>query len=94
MAVLSETRKADRPKMAAKLAEVVRAAGGQAKIAPVPYKQDAILVSIIPPGGGRVSVDFDGKSSQPNVFVLNWCIDIDSDDRFNPVHWASINNYH
>lgn len=94
---LSERKKADRARMATMLAEIVTNAGGNATIEEQPYGDMCprmIMVRIAAPGGARVNVDFDGESCQPDVFLLSWHIDTNSDDRFNPAYWRSINEIH
>lgn len=70
---LSETRKADRAKMADQLAQAMLAAGATTvSNAPCDYAPDRIDVRINAPGGANIHVDFDGHSCQPNVHVATW----------------------
>ena len=54
------------------------------------------MVYIDGPRGLRVSIDFDGRSPQPDVYVISWNISTDSDAKFangfaesiNPHHWS------
>lgn len=70
---LSETRKADRQIMADRLVTAMLAAGAvEALAAPHTYEPNRIDVDIKAPGGATITVDFDGKSCQPNVHVATW----------------------
>lgn len=69
---LSETRKADRAKMAKALAEAMIAAGATVEVKPCSYEPKRIDVNITAPGGATIHVDFDGGSTQPGVHVATW----------------------
>lgn len=94
--MLTETRKADRAKMAEKLAEAMRAAGATATIEPCSYEPQRLDIHIVAPGGATIHVDFDGKSCQPNIHVATWntrgplfMSPILGD--VNPHHWSKMN---
>jgi hypothetical protein len=71
--MLSETRKADRQKMAEKLAAAMTAAGAASvTVEPCSYAPQRIDVRINAPGGATILVYFDGQSCQPNVHVATW----------------------
>jgi hypothetical protein len=92
---MNERRAADREKMAAILAEVVRAAGGIAVVEPCGYEPRRVDVHITCPGGAKVKVDFAGRSPQPGVYVYCWNISRDSDSRFSD-EWGPgvVNEFH
>lgn len=70
---LSETRKADRAKMAAMLSAAMLTAGAtSADVTPSSYNPQQLDVRIVAPGGAHIHVDFNGESSQPNVHVATW----------------------
>ena len=71
--MLTETRKADRAKMAQILSNAVLEAGAlSADIKPASYDPAITVVRIEAPGGAHIVVDFDGRSPQPNVHVCTW----------------------
>lgn len=69
---LTERREGDRKKMAACLVTEITAAGATAIAEPCSYKRKRLDVEINAPGGACITVDFDGDSSQPNVYVVTW----------------------
>ena len=70
---LSETRKADRQIMADRLVTAMLEVGAmEATAAPCSYEPNRIDVHIKAPGGATITVDFNGKSCQPNVHVATW----------------------
>ncbi|MBL4870532.1 MAG: hypothetical protein JKX72_06225 [Robiginitomaculum sp.] len=95
MKTLTETRKADRLKMAIELerlaltlgAKVTRHEEGQYALG-----KRCIYVMIEAARGMNVTITFDGESWQHNTHVLSWHIK-DSDARFSWV-FQSVNNYH
>ena len=86
----TERRKADREAMAKELVEAVIEAGGKAQIS-----RDAqfIEIHISVPGGAIISVDFDGKSRQPDIHVCTWNVASDSDSRFADII-GNVNEFH
>ncbi len=95
--MLSETRKADRAKMAQALFDAMMAAGATSiSVEPCSYEPQRIDVRIIAPGGATINVDFDGRSCQPNTHVATWNTrgmlflpPILGD--VNPHHWGKMN---
>ncbi len=102
MSNLTETRKADRAKMAAILAQAVTAAGAvSAEIKPEDpssvYDKRRTRVEIVCARGLLLTVTFRGDSpqSRPNIFVLSWHTDLDSDARLADVFgYDGVNPYH
>jgi len=93
---LQERRKADR----AKMAEAVRAleCGATAEIEYCRYgEQRRVDVHIRADRGLQLSLDFNGESTQPDIYVLSWHMALDSDarladdfcgiERLNTSHW-------
>ena len=75
MTTLSETRKADRTKMATAIAEIVAECGATCETRPEgsdAFSKRRIVVAIEGPRGLCCAIDFDGDSCQPNVFVNAW----------------------
>lgn len=72
---LTERRKADRTEMARRLAVAVVAVGGTIA-SDIDWTRfhpgRAMMLRITAPGGAIISVDFDGKSVQPDTFVQTW----------------------
>ncbi len=62
----AQTRKADRETMAARLADVARAAG--ATVTVEPERDRLIYVNVTAPGGLSATVDFDGD------YPETWCV--------------------
>lgn len=93
----TERRKADRAKMAQELADLAIECGASARIEEAwPGGSDprCTMVYIDGPRGLRVSIDFDGRSAQPDVYVISWNISTDSDAKFANGFAESINPYH
>lgn len=94
MKALSERRKADRKQMADILAEKMIAAGATAVVEPCDYVPNRMDVHIKAPGGAEVTVDFDGGSCQPDVYVVMWNIHgFDGKTFFDPTI-GDVNPYH
>jgi hypothetical protein len=91
----SETRKADRQKMAALVIEQATRLGCKAYIEEAlkdnPY---VVWARIEAPGGLLLTVEFDGKSWQPNTHVLSWHMTFDSTRRLSPDYWPHLNTVH
>lgn len=89
----TETLKADRTLMM----EGVLALAAKHKVQIVDQYEEgrAIGTMFQAPGGLRVSVDFDGASPQPNVFVLSWHMPFESKRKLD-VHFilGGVNMYH
>ena len=71
----SESRAADRRRMAWHLDGLATAAGALTEVTSVssePFSNDALRVAIRAPGGLCLAVVLSGRSVQPNVFVLSW----------------------
>lgn len=94
---LSETRAADRKKMAAAIEQLVlecgstftRSEGGSY---PGPH---CVNINVSAPEGLNVRVSFDGKSWQPNVYVLSWNMGLDATRLLNSdTFGGSVNQHH
>lgn len=95
-----ETRAADRKKMAAELESLIVAAGAtfeRREGDPYPGAR-CIRLNVTAARGLGVSIDIDGDSCQPGVYVLAWCISTDSDaclaDRFGVGGVGEVNPHH
>jgi hypothetical protein len=83
--VFSERRAADRKKMATAIEQLVVECGStftreEGGAYPGPH---VININITSPGGLELTVDFDGKSPQPNVHVLSWHMGFKANKRLN-----------
>ncbi|HDZ74085.1 MAG TPA: hypothetical protein ENH55_15270 [Aurantimonas coralicida] len=95
--MLTEKRKSDRAVMASRLAASAESFGAQVTIEPEGSSSISpreVFVSIRGARGLSVTIDFDGRSVQPDIHVVAWHMALDSDaclsDRFgnvNPVHF-------
>lgn len=97
--MLTEKRKADREKMAAAIIALATECGATAAIDPDWPGERAIMIRIQAARGLRLYIDFDGDSSQPDVYVLSWHMSTDVDTCFadafsrggrvplNSIHW-------
>lgn len=70
--LLSERRAVDREVMADRLIAACQEAGGTAARVDSIFGDRRIDVRITAPGGATIRVDFDGRSSQPDVFAQTW----------------------
>ena len=94
--MLTERRKADRETMMAGVEALLQRLK-------VPYRHDELNLSIICPRrvsielmfprGLRLTVNFNGDSPQPDVFVLSWHVSTKSRACLSDI-FDSINNYH
>lgn len=92
---LSETRKADRQRMAELVIQLARRLGAKADYHDVfKDRPNEVWVVIEAPGGLQLTVDFDGKSWQPNTYVLSWHMSHTSDKKLCPIYWDRVNNVH
>lgn len=96
MTTFTEKKKADR----AKMAEIVRALavemGCEAEIEDKPYGEispQMVMVKIRTDRGLKLTIDFDGKSCQPDVHVMSWHMDTKVDTRLADA-FGDINPYH
>jgi hypothetical protein len=87
---LSERRKADRAAMAVRLTDAITEAGGTVQPDPQWNRAviHALMLLITAPGGAFVHVEFNGKSIQPNTYVVTW--NILSDAKHRHVRFAEI----
>lgn len=94
---LSERRSADRKKMAAAVAALVIECGAtadQEENGSYPGPQ-AIQLRVKAAQGLQVTVEFDGKSCQPNVYVLSWHMGYKATARLNnSTFGGNVNPYH
>jgi hypothetical protein len=103
MTEFTERRKADRIKMAAELEKLITECGASFVREDPPYSEgdgpiskayaQCIRLNVTAARGLLVTVDLDGKSSQPDVHVLSWHIAHDSDARLADV-FGDINRFH
>lgn len=73
----SEKKKEDRERMAMKVEEVAYKHGATVKKTPEgedPYSPRRVLLNIETPQGLGLYLAFDGQSSQPNIYVVPWCL--------------------
>ena len=97
---LSETRKADRQKMAEALAAICKEHGVHCEVLNCWQGKDtAWAVKIQADTGLSTTIDFTPDSIQPNIFVLSWHFNSlpDRSDRgyeINPEVFHDYNNYH
>jgi hypothetical protein len=94
---LSETRAPDRQKMALSLEQLVAECGATYQRSeggsyPGP---NAIKLAIEGAGGLQLSVTFDGKSCQPNIYVMSWHMASGSDLKLNDATFGgNVNPHH
>lgn len=91
MPKLSEKRAKDRKLMAEHLIAAARGAGATAEISLTRDRE--IWVEIKVAGGARVTVDFDGDSWQPDIHVVTWNMETESDATFSG-YMPSVNPFH
>lgn len=97
MPALTERRKADRAKMAEKLATIALEYGatveiereGENSICP-----RRIQVSIVAARGLACGFDFDGESCQPDIYVNGWHMGLNTDACLSDRFPGSVNNSH
>lgn len=99
MTRFTERRKSDRAKMADAVAEIAREYGATATIEPEGSNDICprrVMIRIEAQRGLCLNLDFDGKSCQPDVYVLSWHFNHDTDacfsDRF--ASFGSLNRFH
>lgn len=95
--MFSERKKSDRAKMAKIMHALAIEHGATAEIEEKPFGDmcpQMVRVGISTERGLQLSVDFDGKSCQPNVYVNAWNFSTDSDTCLSDRFPGSINNYH
>lgn len=93
--MLTETRKADRAEMARQLVALVQSKGVPCVLEdPSIWGPRAIMVTIEAPRGLRLSVDFDGGSTQPDTYVLSWHMKHGSTAKLRGNFAPSVNTYH
>lgn len=99
MNALTERRKSDRAKMADAVADIAREYGATATIEPEGSNSISprrVMVRIEAQRGLCLNLDFDGQSCQPDIHVLSWHFNHDTDaclsDRF--ASFGSLNRFH
>lgn len=97
--MLTERRKADRLKMVEGVRALAQRYGLEARVIDKPYGDamypQRIDVRLKHDRGLCLTVDFDGRSCQPDVHVLSWHMDLDVRDLWlAPAAWGSINEFH
>ena len=94
--MLTEKRKSDRAEMARQLSALALSFDFGAVIYPEPtfLRDHRTTVALEFPRGLRLNVDFDGKSCQPDIFVLSWHMDFRFDTRLKLSFATSVNSYH
>ncbi len=84
MKTLTEARKADRAAMAKALVALAESHGAACTVTPEgsdSYRKRRAAVTINAPRGLDVTIDFDGESPQPNIFVNAWHMGLETDAR-------------
>lgn len=98
MTKLTVTRKADRKKMAAIIYDLATSLGAEAVIKPEDpassFDSRRTVVGITAARGLKVGVSFDGGTSQPDVWVLSWHVDIDYDTCLDDGFGGQVNPHH
>lgn len=91
---LSERRKQDREELARIVTHIATQAG--ATVEPEEGSPREIRLKIQAVGGLGLTLDFDGDSLQPDVYVLSWHMHwaMDSPLFLNPAFWPSLNTVH
>lgn len=87
---LSERRKADRIAMANGIKEIAIKHGAICEVDEVP---DEIHITATHPGGLQLTFWLERKSCQPDVHVIPWHINYESDARLSPA-FGSVNPHH
>ena len=93
---LSSSRKADRIFMAAALVALVKECGASCQVNPLdsyPGEREKKVV-IDTPAGLELTVDIDGDSRQPDVYVLSWHMNWQAEDRLNNATFGGDVNPH
>lgn len=94
---LSERRKADRETMATRVMEIAAECGTAAERlgeGDCDARNEAV-VKLVAPGGLCLTVDFDGKSIQPDVFVMSWHMHYKSNNLLNEgTFGGNVNPHH
>ena len=93
---LTERRKADRDEMAKRIQALAASYGIPTTRDPDPYPlgERETWVFIKPENGPHLTLDFDGDSWQPDVFVLSWHMDLGDPRIIAPGFTRSINEHH
>ena len=92
---LSTTRKADREVMSVAVAVLARHFGATATLSNPEYAPKDIRIDIKAARGLCVAVEFRGKSTQSNVYVLSWNMHYNSIDQLNDATFGGqVNPYH
>lgn len=81
--------------MAQLVIEMAQKCGAQAELDPnfVDHPHE-IWVRIRAPGGLLLTLDFDGRSPQPDTHVLSWHMYWDSMNELEPYFWTHVNTVH
>lgn len=94
---LTEKRKADRKVMALKLKALAESLGATADIEweepTSTFRKRRTIVHIKAARGLCLNVDLDGDSCQPDIHVLSWHMDLDTDARLDD-SFGNINRHH
>ncbi len=94
--MLTERRKADRAKMAEQVRALAAVYGISATVEPYEFREmypHRLDVKIRTDRGLCLTVEFNGTSCQPDVHVLSWHMDIDSDARLSDA-FGKVNPHH
>jgi hypothetical protein len=94
---LSETRKADRAKMVKALAAIVEECGATCTVTAEGsdrYSPKRAVVTVEAAQGLACYFDFDGGSSQPNVFVNPWHMSYGFEGRMSKAFPGDVNPFH
>lgn len=95
----SERRKADRAAMVEIVRELAVSEGAEATIEDRPFgdiEPRTIVCRIRAARGLCLTVDLNGDSSQPDVYVLSWHVDYKAPDevKLSRAYWPSLNTCH
>lgn len=92
---LTESRKKDRAEMAQLVIEMARNCGAHAELDPdFANHPHELWVRMEAPGGLLLTLDFDGRSPQPDTHVLSWHMHWASPYKLAPAFWTNVNTVH
>jgi hypothetical protein len=90
---LTERHKADRALMAGTVAELAREHGLTAWVTGEQHGSRRTSVGLAGPHGLKLAMYFDGKSPQPDSYVLSW-YGTEDGWRLNPGAFGNVNRFH
>lgn len=90
----TETRKADRSFMTEQVQELAERLDLDLEIIDVPEHRE-IMLSLKAKSGLSLHLSFDGKSCQPDVYLLSWVVDYNCHRQLNDATFGgNVNPYH